>query len=53
MFMERQIERPNCRIFIESCMTENMSDVQHRLEANPGLVNQAAPREWHNYHIMR
>lgn len=39
--------------FIESCMTGNASDVQRRLEADPGLVNQAAPREWHDYHIMR
>jgi thioredoxin 1 len=39
--------------FIESCMTGNASDVQRRLEADPGLVNQAVPREWHDYHIMR
>jgi thioredoxin 1 len=41
------------QIFIESCMTGNASDVQRRLEADPGLVNQAAPREWHYSHIMR
>ena len=39
--------------FIESCMSGNASDVQRRLEADPGLVNQAAPREWHDCHIMR
>jgi hypothetical protein len=39
--------------FIDSCMSGNASDVQRRLEADPGLVNQAAPREWHDYHIMR
>jgi thioredoxin 1 len=39
--------------FIESCMTGNASDVQRRLEADPELVNQAAPREWHDYHIVR
>jgi thioredoxin 1 len=39
--------------FIESCMVGNASDVQRRLEADPGLVNQAAPREWHDYHVMR
>jgi thioredoxin 1 len=39
--------------FMDSCMTGNASDVQRRLEADPGLVNQAAPGEWHHYHIMR
>jgi thioredoxin 1 len=38
--------------FMDSCMTVNASNVQRRLEADPGLVNQAAPRKWHHYHIM-
>lgn len=39
--------------FIESCLAGNASDVQRQLEGNPGLVNQEAPPEWHDYHVLR